>query len=311
MRVLSLRRDKQKIIQLKKLIVSKAASFSIEGLIDQLFRIGYTWDSLKFRGVQSFVSQVSLIHKVEFEDEPQSIALVHVNFGLLSPQSPLPSYFFQEMEKDSFRAELFLDFISWFDQTLIEEYITNLYPEFSPKISGYWEGCFESFFSLVNMKSPTTIKWLFDLVYPELGCIVEKMPLKRVLYTDSIRLGKTTIGDNSGFNGKSRVSVTGLRVTLFSETEFFRPGMPWAEEIIRRIQRDIFPHIGSLKTGLDIFLVISTQKSFATLDKTTYLGYDKLKGGKENLRRIRIISGCAGSTKSLKKNSDDLKGSDL
>jgi hypothetical protein len=42
---------------------------------------------------------------------------------------------------------------------------------------------------------------------------------------------------------------------------------------------------------LEIVLVIRAQKTWAKLDSESYLGYDKIRGGEEDYRRITIFSG--------------------
>ena len=42
---------------------------------------------------------------------------------------------------------------------------------------------------------------------------------------------------------------------------------------------------------LEIVLIILTQKTWAKLQPDSYLGYDKIQGGEESYRRIRIFSG--------------------
>jgi hypothetical protein len=42
---------------------------------------------------------------------------------------------------------------------------------------------------------------------------------------------------------------------------------------------------------LEIILVIRTQKTWAKLKSDSYLGYDKIRGGEESYRRIRIFTG--------------------
>jgi len=57
------------------------------------------------------------------------------------------------------------------------------------------------------------------------------------------------------------------------------------------IYRSIFPLLKSVGIDLEIALVILLQRSWARLHDESYLGYDRIQGGKAEFRRIRIFQG--------------------
>ena len=64
---------------------------------------------------------------------------------------------------------------------------------------------------------------------------------------------------------------------------------------LKRLRRgsklDVYPKLRTVGLDIEILLVIKSQKSFAKLHVESYLGYDKIRGGSENYRRIKIFSG--------------------
>ncbi len=279
------------VLELEKRVAKEVRRFSIDALIEQIVRLGYRPEDIRFRSVHSYVSQASLVRKITFQRMPRKRVTIYVNFGLLSAQSPLPSYFFKHLDTGILDNESFEDFLAYFDHQIIKNYLLGLYPELNTRLFQDWEHTKRHFLSLIDIRAPSTLKWLFDLVFPELGIEVEKAVLGRGLTNEPIVLGQTKIGSDAVFGRRTKVPVNGIRATLTSDTENYRDGTPWPEEINERLERDVYPHLRSVGMDIEVLLVIRAQKSFAKLHVESYLGYDKIRGGKENYRRIKIFSG--------------------
>lgn len=272
-------------------IAKKIYDFDLISLLQLLQFIGYFPEEVHFRSHLSTSSQPSLIHGIEFQSEPARSVLITLNLGLLSAQSPLPSYFLKKLDAGYINTSSFVDFIGYFDHSLIKNYLLNIYPEMNKWLFPDYELTKRRFLELLDLKSCTTLHWLFELVFPELGVSVEKAALGRQLRSAPIRLGKTILGTDAIFGEKASVPVYGRRITLFSEFETTDPGQPWPKEIKQRLDDLVFPILRSVGMDLEVILVIRTQKTWAKLDSESYLGYDKIRGGKEHYRRITIFTG--------------------
>ena len=279
------------VIALEKKVATQVRRFSIEALIEQVLRLGYRPEDIRFRSIHSYVSQPSLVRKIKFRRMPRKRVTVYVNFGLLSAQSPLPSYFFRQLDSGSLDNDSFEDFLAYFDHQIIKDYLLSLYPELNRRLFKDWEQTKNHYLSLIDLRAPSSLKWLFDLVFPELEVKVEKAILGRGLTNEPIVLGQTKIGSDAVFGRQTKVPVHGVRVTLISEIEQFALSAPWPEEIKRRLEQDVYPKLRTVGMDIEILLVIKSQKSFAKLHVESYLGYDKIRGGSENYRRIKIFSG--------------------
>ncbi len=276
---------------LKTRISKEIHRFDIVSLLYILYKMGYSQEQIFFVSQYDLSSQSSLLRNIEFRDKPQPRVIVFVNIGLLSVQTPLPSYFFHKLDQGFMDADAFGQFLAFFDQRLLREYILAIYPEINPDIIPDWELAKKRFVGMLNLRSCATLHWLFTTVFPELCVQVEKGILSRSVTTRDIVLGKSLLDGNSIFGNKVSTPVHGLRVALTSNEERTCTGVPWPREIGERMESMIFPLLKSVGIDLEVFLIIRSQKSWAKLNIESYLGYDRIKGGKAQQRRIPIFSG--------------------
>ena len=275
----------------QKNIAQKIHQFDLISLLQLLEFLGYQTEEIQFKSHHSSSSQPSLIHQIEFNNEPSRMVVITLNLGLLSVQTPLPSYFFKKLDAGYIDTKSFVEFIGYFNHFLIRNYLLNIYPETNRALFPDWELTKRRYLQMLDLKSCSTLHWLFELVFPELGVQAEKVALNRQLRTTHLKLGETILGTDAIFGEKSGVPVSGRRITLFSEFESTDPGEPWPREIKQRLDNLIFPILRSVGMDLEILLVIRMQKTWAKLKTDSYLGYDKIRGGEESYRRIRIFTG--------------------
>jgi len=276
---------------LERNISKKIHEFDLISLLQLLEFLGYQPEEIQFKSHFSSSSQPSLIHQIEFNNEPSRMVVITLNLGLLSAQTPLPSYFFKKVDAGYIDTKSFVDFIGYFNHFLIRNYLLNIYPEKNRALFPDAELTKRRYLEMLDLKSCSTLHWLFELVFPELGVQAEKVALNRQLRTTHLKLGETILGTDAIFGEKTGVPVSGRRITLFSEFESTDPGEPWPREIKQRLDNLIFPILRSVGMDLEIILVIRTQKTWAKLKSDSYLGYDKIRGGEESYRRIRIFTG--------------------
>jgi hypothetical protein len=144
---------------------------------------------------------------------------------------------------------------------------------------------------MLNMRSCGALEWLLRLVIPELGVRVEKAVMNRTFRSEQIELGKTALGSDAVFGGHSSVPVYGLRTTFYSDEEYTGAGEFWPREIRKRLDRLVFPVLRGVGVDIEIFLVIRSRKNWARLHQQSYLGYDTMRGGKEQYQRVPVFSG--------------------
>lgn len=263
----------------------EASSFDLRALVDVLLRDGYTEDRIELRSHRSTVHQGTLVHAVKLEKEPERRAVISLNVGLLAIQSPLPSFFLALV--DQLDQEPFAEFIAWFDDRLLKARLAGLFPERDEGLLPGWDRAARDRLRLLRMTSPSTLHWLFRVVYPELEVTVRRGTTRRRVRSDGILLGTTVLGEGAAMGGYANVPTGGYEVTLFGSTDLSAAGVPWAIEAPRRLHRTILPLLGDVPFQLRVILTLRDQSGFAhleakpgvsaaTLLAASYLGYDPL-----------------------------------
>jgi hypothetical protein len=279
------------IEDLERKISNKIHEFDLISLLKLLIHHEYLLEEIHFRSHMSTCSQSGLIQGIEFLYQPDRQVVITINMGLLSAQSALPSYFQKNVDTKDIDSISFGDFIGYFDHFLIRNYIFNIYPEKNIKYFSDWEITKRQYLQIMDLKSSSTLFWIFQLVFPELKIQVKKMVMERGLQASALIMGKTILGSDAVFGKKTEATVYGMHITLFSDEEFTDTRIPWPKEIKSRLDDQVFPILRSAEVDVEIILVIQSQKRWMKLESESYLGYDKMKGGKAQARRIRIFRG--------------------
>src|SRR6218665_3549732 len=111
---------------IERRIRERVRSFDIPALLAVLEASGYGDAEIEYRGQRTTVHQSHLVHDIEFIHEPDKRVVITVNMGLLSAQSPLPSFLMQTMDQlDHDRLERF---ICYFDHPLPRDCFAGRYP---------------------------------------------------------------------------------------------------------------------------------------------------------------------------------------
>jgi len=289
-------------------IVRGVRAFDLAALLRLLRHYGFQPYEIIFKSHMSDCSQRTLIEGIEFQQAPRRVTIT-LNMGLLSAQTTLPSYFQKTVARKDIDAQNFADFIGFFDHFLIVNYVYSLYPEKNSRYFSNWEQTKRDYLELMDLKSCSTLFWIFQLVFPELTITVQKIIADRELTAAPLVIGKTVLGSDSVFGRKTTVPVYGRRVTLFSDQEATAAGMPWPKEIRRRLEQRVFPVLRPVELDLEIIHVIKTQKRWMKLHSESYLGYDKIKGGEAQFRRIRIYHGRLREAQKRRAAGNDNHGS--
>jgi hypothetical protein len=277
--------------EIEKQIAARVREFDLLALLRLLYSLGWQPHELLLRSHHSNASQLSLIESIEFSTDPVRAVRITLNLGLLSAQSPLPSYFMKKMDTGEIEAAAFADFLGYFDHLMLRNYLAFIYAEANTQLFPDWDRTKRRYLHFLNLKSCATLHWLFQLIFPELRLRAEKVVVPRGVKMMPLRLGEVELGSDAVFGKKSTVQVVGRRVTLFGDEEIAESGQPWPAEITRRLQETILPILSAVGVDLEIFLVVRAQKAWAKLRSESYLGYDKIRGGDAHQRRIKVFSG--------------------
>ncbi len=284
------------INKIEAAISKQKHNFDIISLLRLLFFIGYVPDEIIFKSYNTMCSQTGLIRQIRFHHEPAENVTIILNMGLLSAQGTLPNYFQKFIDKGMMDVKSFYQFIGYFDHSMMHSFFSYVYPELNLNGLLDFEHMKSGYLHMLDLKSCSTLDWIFRLVFPELEVWVEKGLFPKKISMKPLKLGHAILGGNAVFGNKTDIMVPGRTITLFSDEELTSSDYPWPKEIKKRLNKTIFPLLSVIGIDLEIILVITSQKQWVKLHRGSYLGYDKIRGGSDRYKQIRIFKGYIDSS---------------
>jgi hypothetical protein len=274
-----------------------ARQFDARCLLDLLVAKGYPREDILFEGTHEATS-LTLVEKVTFRPPPSRGVLVTLNLGLLGDNSLLPSYFFQVIEGTP-HPERFFDFIRFFDHRLIESLLRGLYPEEDTSLFSSWNDTMHAFLKMLGPGSVSTLHWLAQLYFPELGVHASRWAFTDISDAFSLRTGESTL-DGTGILGRSYQSeAAGLSLELFAEEETDARARAWPNIVRGRLNELLLPLLAPFRIPLCVRLKVTFHASWARVDVPYslahgYLGYERIKGDPESGHTTTIYRGVTG-----------------
>jgi hypothetical protein len=269
-------------------IAERLHAFDLPALIDLLAKEGYGQDDIELRSHRGTVHTPHLVHAIHFVRQPRRV-IVTLNLGLLSVQSPLPSFFLKAMEK--LEHDALESFLGYFDHLLLRERAASLFPERDTSLLPGWEGNAHHRLGLLRPACPSTLHWLFTRAFPEAEVRVHRATRRQRIETRGVRLGGATLGDGTAMGGFATVPTGGMEAWLYVNEALTRTGTPWAVEARRRLRDRVLPHLADTQLFLTVLLVLRDQHGHARVEDTSHLGYEPIIGGPEHPRQALLYSG--------------------
>lgn len=278
---------------LRERIVAEARRFSVPALLDLLHAMGYRDEEIEYRSHQSQRPQPALVHAVEFM-EPVApppgrlrTVIITVNIGLLTAQTPLPSYVMKILDQQD--ASGMAEFLAFFDHHLLRDRFQALYPERNRGLFVDWEETKAKLLRMLGLESPSTMYWLFRRVYPELGLVVRRGQQQMPLNALGALLGEAVLGERYTLGGIAQVPVGGMEITLCAEEQLSPAGLPWAQEASRRLREQILPLLRGVDLQLTVFLLFVEHTEWARLVHEQYLGFEPIRDDAQRARPQLVL----------------------
>jgi hypothetical protein len=274
-------------------IRERIRSFDIPALLDVLAANGYGDAEIEYRSHRTTVRQSHLVHDIQFIHQPKKRVIITVNVGLLSTQSPLPSFLMRTMDQlDHDRLERFIGF---FDHLLLEECFAGLYPERNEALLPGWEGAALDRLRLLRPTCPSTMHWLFLKVFPEAELSVRRDVRHQRVPAREMRLGASALGEGDSMGGFASIPAGGVEVTIFCDEPISASGIPWAVEARRRFETALAPLLSETVLMLTVILVLREREGFLRIERDSHLGFDPLHGAPPQPQRVLLFSGDTSS----------------
>jgi hypothetical protein len=267
--------------------------FDIPALLEVLDAHGYGDAEIEYRGHRTTVHQSHLVHDIQFFHQPRKRVVITVNMGLLSAQSPLPSFMMRTMDQlDHDRLERF---VGYFDHRLLQECFAGLYPERDGALLPGWPEAAKDRLRLLRPTCASTLHWLFGKRFPETEISVRREVLPQRVRAPEVRLGSSALGEGGAMGGFASIPTGGMEVKIFCDEPISSSGVPWAVEALRRFEEDLLPLLSDTVLMLTVILVLRDQEGFLRIERDSHLGYDPLEGAPVEVRQVILFSGDTSS----------------
>ncbi|WP_225411741.1 type VI secretion system baseplate subunit TssG [Stigmatella hybrida] len=275
-------------------IRERIRSFDIPALLEVLRASGYGGAEIEYRSHRTTLHQAHLVHDIQFHRQPRPRIIITVNVGLLSAQSPLPSFLMRTMDQlDHERLERFVGF---FDHRLLQDCFAGLHPEREGALLPGWPETARDRLRLLRPTCPSTLHWLFSKSFPEAELSVRRETRKQRLPARAMRLGASALGEGDTMGGFASVATGGMEVRVHCNEPLSSSGVPWAVEARRRFESEVLPLLSDKMLMLTVILVLRDQEGFLRIERDSHLGYDPLKGVPAQAQHVLLFSGdTAGS----------------
>jgi hypothetical protein len=274
-------------------ITARIHRFDIPALLDALTACGYTDAEIEYRSHRTLLHHGHLVHAIKFEHTPRKRAVITVNLGLLSTQSPLPSFFFKAMDQAA--HDSMEDFLGYFDHHLLRARLEGHSPERDEALVGDKEVA-EDRLQLLRPRCPSSLHWLCTRIYPEAEVKIRRTTQWKAFPSPGLRLGATTLGVGSAVGGFATIPQSGMEVSLHLDDPLTGNGTPWALEARRRLDTQLLPRLGDGALFLTVTLTLRGHSSHASLKNDSHLAYDPIVGGPERDHTVVLFSGNISQT---------------
>ncbi|WPB82031.1 hypothetical protein KYC5002_23325 [Archangium violaceum] len=276
-------------VALERRIRERIRGFDVPALLDVLNASGYGDAEIEYRSHRTTVYQSHLVHDIQFIHQPRKRIIITVNVGLLSAQSPLPSFMMQTMDQlDHDRLERF---IGYFDHQLLRECFAGLYPEREGALLPGWPEAAKDRLRLLRPTCQSTLHWLFRKVFPETELSVRRDVRRQKVAAPEMRLGASALGEGGAMGGFATIPTGGMEVKIFCDEPICSSGVPWAIEARRRLDKDLLPLLSETVLMLTVIIVLREQEGFLRIENQSHLGYDPLHGAPVETRHVLLFSG--------------------
>ena len=282
--------EEARLQRIRSKIVEQATRFEILPLIRVLKSVGYPFEDILWRSSRNTASMSAVIESVEFLPKSSGYVRVCLSRGLLGADGLLPSYFLRMVEKMP-DPEPFYDFIHFFDHSLLREYVRALYPQLNSAVMGDWSKLKKSYLGMLGVSSESTLTWLFQLYFPELVVQVKREALAVTTDSYAFRTGQSML-DGTGVIGNEYASdASGFTVQMIAPEERNDTGQIWPHIVRKRLNSYVRPVLGQYRLNLNLNLLVSEHATWAGIQDSGFLGYDRIRGNTNSGLKVSVHSG--------------------
>lgn len=262
-------------------ITRAAMRFDLRPLLEVLREHGYGPENVLFEGNTEDPASPGIVEAVRFPNKPAHTAIITLNLGLLAEGSLLPGYFLEVVQSGA-RVAAFHDFLRYFDNRLVKNYLWGIFPEDPDGPFVDYNRLLWSYLRMLGPASSSTLAWLFQRYFPDFPVHVRRREFASSTAAHAVKMGLSKL-DGTGVLGKIYPSESaGFVVELTTEYERDFYGRLWADVILRRFYERLWPLLEPFHIPLALRLRVLWHTGYAKIEdprKETQgrLGYERIR----------------------------------
>lgn len=255
---------------LEQLINRRLGDFDLLSLLRLLKSESFGENTVWFSSHNSISSQNSLIESLKIVGNN---AFIEINIGILAPTGILPGYIRQFMDRPDVDNDGLQQLFKLFDHLLIASYLSQLYPEINRSFFANWQRTKRCYTKLQNMRSESSLHWLFETAFPEFTIALERLNYVSKPPKIASEIGQITLGE-SVKDAHTEFEKDSFRVTLNLRSELISSALNWSDVVQKRLENWVFPWLSEFKIYLEINLQTHFFGSYLKLFEKSALGFD-------------------------------------
>lgn len=228
--------------------------FELAAILKALLARGFSPEQIHFEGMTELEHvRGPLVSSLRLKSKPK-LAIIKLNAGLLSPNSPLPSYF-RDFAARLLDPDPFLKFIGFWDSVLLRNHACCATPRFCDP----HQALCQSYLPRLNLEASSCLHWLFRSAFPELSVEIGRRRFQMNRSAARVRVGDPLDG-RAVLGGQYRERQEGFRVRLHVEHKRSEGVCEWEREARRRLQWLLSPQLSRLRVPLAVTLCFQAHR---------------------------------------------------
>lgn len=223
--------------------------YELGAVLKVLLRCGFDWHSIRFEGIRELdAPRGPFVRQVRVEAEAKRLAIISVDTGLLSPNSPLPEYFkaFARRLPD---PDPLIHFLGFWDSLVLSDQAFALLPRLSVGRDGLLG---KSYRARLRLGSAMGLHWLFRSMFPELELEIAAAVFPGNGRGQRARVGGTLDG-RIVLGAQFAERRPGFRVRLYADEAACEGVADWENEAQRRLAQ-VAPLLDRLGRALEVVI---------------------------------------------------------
>ncbi len=220
-------------------------------------------------------SSNNLCQKIIFDETSSHVTLI-LNIGLFTASSLLPSYIHRMIDTEEINSDAFNRFLNFFNHHMMDSFLQATLPESDTSLFSNWRQTKIHYLSLLGFESISTLSFLMKICFPDLVVEVKKNPKVMSLHSSSLVLGKDQLGYSAFLGNRMQETLSSFKIIFSTDHELSQQRIPWPLEITKRMSELVFPILKKTDLHLSVELRIKNKSNYLTLDKSSYLGFDRM-----------------------------------